>query len=249
MNLDELPHQSPSIPRRWFAPLGLLLAGLLVSCHDLPQRAGVSVRVMAGQVQEPETYKVGPIPPVSVAGEENAVELPGGWLAGKAVVRAIRSGRASYLTVGNQWKSLVLAELLYEGGTVQTDEGAVCDLYLKQNGPVIRMTPATLLLFEKLRYRETTDQIVIQTVIGLEKGGILGLVNRLADASLYEIKTPAGVCRVRGDGHSTYDISGDGRVRVFEGTIELSSGANSFKISAGQMFDADTREVRQMPQD
>jgi hypothetical protein len=134
----------------------------------------------------------------------------------KAVVRAVR-GTANYSTdKGATWKKLAVNTQIGENSTIRTATGSTVDLFLGDNGPVVRVTEDTTMAFDKLTSENTGVEKVIETQLDLRNGRILGNVKKLAAASKYEVKTPLGVAGIRG---TQYDISADGTVTVVEGRV------------------------------
>ena len=141
---------------------------------------------------------------------------------GKAIVRAITKGTAKYKDPAsgvNEWTPLKVDTILKEGAVVETDATGVVDLFLGVNGPVVRITPATQLALDKLTFSRAGGEVVIETQLDLKAGTILGTVKKLAAASKYEVKTPVGVCGIRG---TEYCISADGKVTVIKGWVRIS---------------------------
>jgi hypothetical protein len=134
----------------------------------------------------------------------------------KAVVRSVR-GSANYSTDrGANWKTLKVGTALNQNSVVRTAPGSVVDLFLGDNGPVVRVTEDTTLGIDRLTIDRTGVDKVIETQLDLRNGRILGNVKRLAAASKYEVKTPHGVAGIRG---TRYDIRSDGTVIVTEGQV------------------------------
>lgn len=157
---------------------------------------------------------------------------------GTAKVQAVRGGDAEYTEDGSTWKKLNPGMVLKAGSTVKTDAAATVDLFLKANGPVVRVTPGTSLALTTLTFDEADGETVITTELGLSSGRILGAVKKLAAASKYEVKTPTGTCGIRG---TKFDISANGRVLVVEGTVvvvyTVNGVATTFVVQVNQMFD------------
>jgi hypothetical protein len=134
----------------------------------------------------------------------------------KAVVRSVR-GSANYSTDrGANWKTLKVGTSLNQNSVVRTAPGSNVDLYLGDNGPVVRVTEDTTLGIDRLTIDRTGVDKVIETQLDLRNGRILGNVKKLAAASKYEVKTPHGVAGIRG---TRYDIRSDGTVIVTEGQV------------------------------
>lgn len=159
---------------------------------------------------------------------------------GTAKVQAISHGAAQYSTDGKEWQSLSIGTVLKAGSSVKTDAGAVVDLFLKDNGPVVRVTPATRLDLTTLTFDDGEgDSKTINTELGLQNGRVLGAVKKLAAASKYEVKTPKGTCGIRG---TKFDISASGKIVVVEGAVLVrytnTQGVESTQlITKGQTFD------------
>jgi len=116
---------------------------------------------------------------------------------GKAQVRAVH-GEARYSTGGGAWLQLSPGTVLNSGATIATSAASHVDLYLGINGPVVRVAEDTQVSIDKLTYTDTGADAVIDTQLNLTKGTLIGSVRKLAAASRYEIKTPAGVAGIRG---------------------------------------------------
>jgi hypothetical protein len=157
---------------------------------------------------------------------------------GTAKVQVIRNGSAEFTEDGSTWKKLSVGTVLKAGSTVKTDASAVVDLFLKANGPVVRVTPGSSLELTTLTFDQADGETVITTELGLSSGRILGSVKKLAAASKYDVKTPVGTCGIRG---TKYDISAAGRVLVVEGTVVVRYTVNgvqtTFVVQVNQVFD------------
>jgi len=156
---------------------------------------------------------------------------------GKAQVRAVH-GSARYSTGGGAWLALAPGTTLYSGSVVATAAGSHVDLYLGINGPVVRVSEDTQMSLDKLTYTDTGADAVIETQINLTKGTLIGSVRKLAAASRYEIKTPAGVAGIRGTNYvithtlMLYILKGLGHVAFIlpDGNILSES------VSTGEVF-------------
>jgi len=102
--------------------------------------------------------------------------------AGKAVVRSIR-GKAQYLDSGGQWLELKVGQVLKPGSTVRTASDSHADLFMDENGPVVRLAENTTLGLDKLNYTATGVDTIIETQLDLKSGRILGIVRKMADQS------------------------------------------------------------------
>jgi len=132
----------------------------------------------------------------------------------EAQVRSVR-GTANYSTDrGANWRDLKVGAKLKQNSIIRTAPGGTVDLFLGDNGPVVRVTENTTVGIDRLTYDKTGAETVIETQLDLRSGRILGNVKHLAQASKYEVKTPQGVAGIRG---TRYDISADGRVSITQG--------------------------------
>jgi hypothetical protein len=136
-------------------------------------------------------------------------------VTGKAVVRSIR-GTASYAEQGGEYKDLRVGKVLGPGSYVKTSPSSQVDLFLSDNGPTVRLLADTTLGLDQLEIDKTGTDLIIFTQLNLTAGTIQGSVKQMHPASRYEVKTPFGVAGIRG---TEYEISVDGTVRVWEGSL------------------------------
>lgn len=127
-----------------------------------------------------------------------------------AVAQTVR-GDATY-SEGRSWKPVKVGTVLHQGATVKTGAEAEVDLFLKKNGPAIRVTQNSMLTLDKLFFQDTGSETVIDTRLNLTNGRILGNVKKMAEASKYEVKIPSGTVGIRG---TEYDISATGPISVY----------------------------------
>jgi hypothetical protein len=185
-------------------------------------------------------------------------------------------GSARYTTGNNVWQPVKLGAVLKPGIIIQTSKeaGSFVDLALgdgnaimpstasgavytpsiptststytpKAEQDVVRVTEDSALGIDKLSWEETGADVVTDTQLDLKQGRIIGTVKKLTPASRYEIKMPNGVAGIRG---TIYDISANGVVRVFVGSVVVawvgSDGSTQTKVvGAGKQFDTRTGEV------
>jgi len=136
----------------------------------------------------------------------------------KAVVRAVRGTADISTDKGSTWKPARVGSQLSPNSVIKTGVGSIVDLFLGDNGPVVRVTESTEMGIDRLDVEGTGVEKVIETQLDLKSGRILGNVKKLAEASKYEVKTPVGVAGIRG---TEYDISANGRVSVITGIIQV----------------------------
>lgn len=168
---------------------------------------------------------------------------------GKAVVRGIK-GAAECSEAGG-WKALKLGMELAPGTEVRTGNDATVDLYLDQNGPLVRLTENTVLKIDKLNFENTGVDTVIETSLDLKAGRLVGVVKKLSGTSKYEVKTPTGVAGIRG---TEYVISADGSVNVLDGQIVVvfvksDGGLLTQVVNKGERFNPASQKVETIPSD
>jgi len=186
------------------------------------------------------------------------VAVVGAWVissvqaaeAGKAVVRSIR-GKAQYLESGGQWIELKVGQVLKAGSTVRTANDSHADLFMDQNGPVVRLVENTTLGLDKMSYTATGVDTIIETQLDLKSGRIIGIVRKMADQSKYEIKTPNGVAGIRG---TEYDITATSVLRVVTGSMVMvyvkSDGSVITQVvNSNEMFVPSDGTVKLIPAD
>ncbi|MBM3833991.1 MAG: hypothetical protein FJ403_12125 [Verrucomicrobia bacterium] len=124
---------------------------------------------------------------------------------GKAVVRAVR-GFAEFQAGEDIWKPLHVGKVLAMGAVIRTAADSLADLFLGENGPVVRVTSDSTLGLVKLNFRRDGPEVVIETQLSLAKGRILTNVRELTANSKYEILTAKGVIPMRpGGGEAAVD--------------------------------------------
>lgn len=159
-------------------------------------------------------------------------------IEGKAVVRSVR-GTGQYSVQGGEFKALRVAQVFGSGTTVKAGTSSVIDLYMYENGPVVRVTSDTSLNLDKLTLDRTGVDVVIETMLDLKAGTILGSVKKLAEASKYEVRTPYTVCAIKG---TEYQISADGVHHAISGSLlvvyvnPISKQPTTLTVNAGQTF-------------
>jgi len=172
---------------------------------------------------------------VAAAAFLSAVSASAAPSQNSAVVRAVR-GTANFSTDrGANWKKLSVGAKLKQDSVVRTAPGSNVDLYLGDNGPVVRVTEDTTMGIDALTSESIGGEKIIDTQLDLKAGRILGKVDKMAAASKYEVKTPQGVAGIRG---TRYDIRADGTVTVIEGQVVVvyivGGQASTATVNAGQ---------------
>src|SRR5262245_15906491 len=100
---------------------------------------------------------------------------------GKAVVRSVH-GSAQF-SDGTSWNALQTGQVLNPGAVVRTANDSTVDLFLGDNGPLVRLLENTTLSLDKLNYERTGMDTVIETALDLRSGGVVGIVRKLSAAS------------------------------------------------------------------
>jgi len=123
---------------------------------------------------------------------------------------------------------LKVGKVLKAGAVVKTAADSQVDLFLKKNGPVVRLTADTTLGLDKLLFDDTGAETVVETQLNLVNGRIMGNVKKLAAASRYEVKVPTGTVGIRG---TEYDISASGLVHVVTGEVLVTYVSPAGKVT------------------
>ena len=135
--------------------------------------------------------------------------------ANRAIVRAIHGSAQMSNNKGQTWTKANVGSYLGANSAIKTAGDSTADLFLGDNGPVVRVTPDTTLGIDKLDLENTGIEKVIETQLDLRSGRILGSVKKMAAASKYEVKTPVGVAGIRG---TEYSIDARGKVTIITGS-------------------------------
>jgi len=150
-------------------------------------------------------------------------------LKGKAVVRAVR-GTAQYNAKNQGFKPVKVGMIFSSDTVIRTAPASQVDLFLGDNGPVLRTTEDTDLGLDKLTVENIGNEKIIETQLNLRSGRILGNVKKMAAASRYEVKTPRGVAAIRG---TEFDIRADGTVTVVSGTVVMAWTSPGGRVATG----------------
>lgn len=172
----------------------------------------------------------------------NAFDAQAQFKRNLALVRAIE-GSASYNYKGEEG-SVAKHMFLQEGTVIKTSVGSHVDLYLGDNGPFVRVTPESSLTIDRLQFRESKEEVIIETSLNLRRGRVLGQVKKTSPASRYEVITPTMVAGIRG---TKYDISATGETKVFDGQVVVAYSVDgqvpTYLINGGFKFDPNTQTV------
>jgi hypothetical protein len=147
-------------------------------------------------------------------------------------------GTVEVSTDGTQWKSLKKGVTLREGAMVRTAGTSAADLDLGRNGSHLRVMPGSSVVLSALSLEQTGVETLVNTVVDLKEGRVLGHAPKMSAASKCEVRTEKAVASVQG---TRYDISADGKVVVAEGSVVVVSQAEDGTlmtrvVHANEMF-------------
>jgi hypothetical protein len=154
------------------------------------------------------------------------------WVQNHAVVRAVRGGVAIHQ--GDGANNARVGAHLAAGIRLHTDRKAETDLYLAENGPVLRLAEKSTIRLVRLSLWNRGDEKIVDTMIEVEEGRVLGNVKKLAAESSYLLRTRAGVVQIRG---TEFEVSADGRCSIIKGAAQVFAGEHSFLVNAGEKFE------------
>lgn len=196
--------------------------------------------------------------------------------AAQGTAKVIKLKGAARYSMGNDvWQKLHEGDTLNSGAVIQTASDSQVDLVLGEGAPadlgkaqptinhvainsysagesagqnVVRLTENTVLALDKLYTEQTGADTVADTELDLRAGRIMGNVKKLSAASKFEIKLPNGVAGIRG---TIYDISANGILSVFDGSVVISyylGGQLVTKVvNAGEQLEFKTGVISQIP--
>lgn len=159
---------------------------------------------------------------------------------GSARVTAIR-GSASYSDNGEVWKPLKVYTILHSGSWIKTAKDCQVDLFLKRNGPVVRLTEETQLGLDTLLFDDTNeDACVIDTRLNLRSGRIFCHVAKLAAGSKYAIAFPNHVVEVSGN---DFEIAASGVVKSLAGKVTIDFKSAPFLMEPVVIMPGESRQL------
>jgi len=121
----------------------------------------------------------------------------GQTLPGKAEVRAV-AGTATYSKDGAPGQPLKVGTVLNSGTTIKTGPESTVDLFLGNSAGVVRVAEKSTMSLDKLALTDTGADTAVEVQLNLPDGQMFFNVNKLSQASRYEIKVPNGVAGIRG---------------------------------------------------
>jgi len=153
-------------------------------------------------------------------------------LHNSGIIRSIRGSAEVSADKGKTWKKAQVGYRLGANSAIKTGEGTTVDIFLGENGPVVRVRDNTTMGIDKLDLDNTGVEKVIETQLDLKNGQILGSVKKMAAASKYEVKTPVGVAGIRG---TEYSINSAGQLHVVSGTVVIVYVVNGIVMPPAQV--------------
>lgn len=150
-----------------------------------------------------------------------------------ATIRAVRGNVEISGDQGKTWNRPKVGAILKENQKIRTSDNSASDLYLGDNGPVVRLREDSSLGIIRLDRQKTDDRITVDTMIDLEKGQIQGAVKKLSAESSYLVRTRAGVIQVRG---TEFTATAEGAVSIISGAAVVYCNGKQFMVAAGQKY-------------
>lgn len=200
--------------------LAFLAAILLAGCASQPKFSGrpPSYRGEAAESVWRERLATSPLPNET-----------------KATIRAARAAKITpndYVERAAKTGSMLAAPSM-----VRTENNGQLDLFLGDNGPTVRVTEKSVVNILRLNYdRPALDPSgpkIVETMIEVLDGRILGNVKPMEAGSIYMIRTAAGVIRIRG---TQFEVAASGETHIIEGEAEVFASGKRFTIKSGQSY-------------
>ncbi|MFM1769037.1 MAG: hypothetical protein RJA22_1566 [Verrucomicrobiota bacterium] len=121
----------------------------------------------------------------------------GQTVPGKAEVRGI-TGTATYSVAGGPAGPLKVGMALASGAVIKTGPESTVDLFLGKSAGVVRVAEKSTFGLDRLTVTDTGADTAVDIQVNLPEGQMFFNVNKLSQASRYEIKVPNGVAGIRG---------------------------------------------------
>jgi hypothetical protein len=177
-------------------------------------------------------------------------------------------GSARYTTGGSVWQDLKVGAVLHQGAIIQTAASSMVDIVFCENTPInpiqagtatsspsgggaaptsqqdiIRIYEDSVMAIDHLTVTKTSVDKVTDTELDLRAGRLIGDVNKISAASVFEIKIPNAVAGVRG---SIIGVDSLGVLACQDGAFGIayrtSQGPKSVTILGGYQFDIRTEQ-------
>jgi FecR protein len=147
---------------------------------------------------------------------------------GQAEVTRVR-GTAS---IGNN--PAKVGDVAGPGSVIKTGPNSQLDLNLGLNGPDITVSADTTITVDELSFDDAGPETVVTTKLNLQAGKVAGYVKKTSSQSSYTVVTPTTTAAIRG---TTYLVTSDGDVYVWDGCVDVQFQDRRFAVCAGQHFD------------
>jgi hypothetical protein len=120
------------------------------------------------------------------------------------------------------WKKVSHGDKIRDGWVIRTGTNGVVDIALTGSRSIVRLAPESALVVDKDSREKNGDA---ETQLNLKAGRILGVAGEITGASKFEVKTRGEVTGIRrGEQANTeFDITHEGRLRVFQGVAVIVS--------------------------
>src|SRR5438445_2876507 len=134
--------------------------------------------------------------------------------SGLVLIKAVK-GEVAYSTNQN-WQPLKENMIVRSGTTIKTGPESTVDLILQYNGTVLRLTPDSMLSFDKLSKASAGEEVITETSLKLLSGSMVGSQRKLASPSTFTINVEGGTITIKG---TEYVIRADGAVSTLSGEV------------------------------
>lgn len=160
-----------------------------------------------------------------------------------AEVQAV-SGTATYQVAGGPVVEIKAGDVIPEGAVVNTSPGSSVDVFLGRNVGVLRVTESSTLQIATLQQVDSGSGLITQTKLVLQKGEVLGDVNKQSAGSSFSITLPDGEVnttqgRFQISNRALDNLAENGGKSASGGstqsTVRFTDGQGSFS-KAGQVF-------------
>ena len=146
---------------------------------------------------------------------------------GKAEITGIKG------TVTVDGLAVKVGDSIKPGQQISTGAASELNLFLGENGPTLMVDSNASVSFDELSYDKSGAEPVINTK-NVKAGKVAGYVKKTSSQSKYVVQTPTVTAAIRG---TKYQVSEDGTVAVWEGSVSVTYRGNTYEVSEGQKFD------------
>ena len=150
----------------------------------------------------------------------------------------IRAARSAKMAAHNQpQRAAKTGQTIGAPTLLTTGNNGQLDLFLGDNGPVVRVAENSAVNLVRLNYlrphNDPAGPKIIETMIEVLEGKILGNVKPLEEGSVYMIRTAGGVIRIRG---TQFEVASTGETHIIEGQAEIFAAGKRYTVGAGQSY-------------